>query len=53
MERETEYKKDFSVLTNPNNAASLRWVRNNGRIQSGAIKGGRTKDRETILDGVK
>jgi len=50
MDKETEYI-DFSVLTNPNSAANLQWVRSNGQIQSGAIKGGRTRDSETIYIG--
>ncbi|XP_021959776.1 uncharacterized protein LOC110855673 [Folsomia candida] len=48
---ETEYKERFSVLTNPGNEANFRWIRSTGSIPSGAIKGGRTKDRETIYVG--
>lgn len=38
-------------MTNPGNEANFRWIRSTGSIPSGAIKGGRTKDRETIYVG--
>lgn len=50
---EIEFKEKFDVLTNPNGRANLRWIRrpDNFAIPKGAIKGGRTKDRENIYVG--
>ena len=46
---ENEYRERFEVMTDPYQSG-FRWERrpDNGQIPGNAIKGGRTKDRETV-----
>jgi len=49
---EAEYKEGFSVLTNPGGDADLNWVVGGSlRFPMNLIKGGRTRDRETLYIG--
>ncbi len=52
FENEKEYKENFEVLTLPH-GGNFKWAKrpDSSAIPSNAVKGGRTKDRETLYIG--